>query len=132
MKLPYLGKFSARIKRDLIKIIKDYRPHLNFALSRILQTRLAIYFANHLDKYHFATHQMLCTRLLVLVAKHILGKTCRRVPDRVREHKDALTKPSRFSHVAEHSKILDIVLIGLASKSSLRTILPLNASLKKP
>ena len=33
-----------------------------------------------------------------------IGQTCRRVPDRVREHKDALTKPSRFSYVAEHSK----------------------------
>ena len=33
-----------------------------------------------------------------------IGQTCRRVLDRVREHKDALTKPSRFSHVAEHSK----------------------------
>ena len=47
------------------------------------------------------THQMLCTRLLVLVAKHILGKLAAVY---LTEHKDALTKPSRFSHVAEHSK----------------------------
>ena len=26
VKLPYIGKYSARIKRDLIKMLKDYRP----------------------------------------------------------------------------------------------------------
>ena len=31
-----------------------------------------------------------------------IGQTCRRVPDRTREHRDALTKPSKFSYVAEH------------------------------
>ena len=39
------------------------------------------------------------------VAERYLPKqTCCRIPDRVREHKAALTKPSRFSYVTEHSK----------------------------
>ena len=28
MKLPYIGKYSAHIKRDLMKILKDYTPYI--------------------------------------------------------------------------------------------------------
>ena len=133
VKLPYLGKFSARIKHDLIKIIKDYRPHLKLCFVSYSSNKIGNLFRKSLGQIPFRYTSNAVYKITCACGQAYIGQTCRRVPDRVREHKDALTKPSRFSHVAEHSKnFSDIVLIGLASKSSLRTILPLNASLKKP
>ena len=45
-----------------------------------------------------------CSVFPVLTATHYIEQTCRCVPDRAREHKDALTKPSRFLYMAKHHK----------------------------
>ena len=109
-----------------------YRPHLKLCFVSYSSNKIGNLFCKSLGQIPCRYTSNAVYKITCACGQAYIGQTCRRVPDRVRELKDALTKPSRFSHVAEHSKILDIVLIGLVSKSSLRTILPLNASLKKP
>ena len=104
MKLPYLGKFSARIKRNLIKIIKDYRPHLKLCFVSYSSNKIGNLFRKSLGQIPFRYTSNAVYKITCACGQAYIGKTCRRVSDRVREHKDALTKPSRFSHVAEHSK----------------------------
>ena len=42
-KLPYIGKYLARIKRDLKKILKDYRPYTKLRLISYPSIKLDIY-----------------------------------------------------------------------------------------
>ena len=81
MKLSYIGKYSACIKRDLMKTLKKSFGQIPF-------------------RYTFnIVYKISCT-----CGHSYIGHTCRSVLDRVREHKDVLTKPYRFSYVAEHIK----------------------------
>ena len=72
---------------------------------------MAIYFANHFLQIPFRYTSNAVYKITCACGQAYIGQTCRRVPDRVREHKDVLTKPSHvaehsknFGHVAEHSK----------------------------
>ena len=74
VKLPYIGKYSARIKRDLMKILKDYRPYTKLRLISYHSIKIGHLFKNCLDKYLSAKLLTLYIKFPTLVATHILGK----------------------------------------------------------
>ena len=104
MKLPYIGKYSARIKSDLMKILKGYRPYTKLRLISYPSIQIGHSFKKLLGQIPFRYTSNVVNKISCVCGHSYIGRTCRRIPVRVKEHKDALTKSSRFSHVTEHSK----------------------------
>ena len=112
MKLPYIGKYSARIKRDLMKILKDYRPYTKLRLISYPSIKIGHLFKKSLGQIPFCYTSNVVYKISCACGHSYIGQTCRRVPDRVREHKDA---PSQLdSHMWLNTlRIPDITSIGL-------------------
>ena len=53
VKLPYIGKYSARIKRDLMKILKDYRPYMKLRLISYPSIKIGHLFKKSLGQIPF-------------------------------------------------------------------------------
>ena len=102
MKLPYVGKYSARIKRDLLKILKDYKPYMKLRFISYTPIDIGCLFRKSLKRIPFRNTSNVLYNISCACGHSYIGQKCHRVLDRVREHKDALTKPSRFSYMAEH------------------------------
>ena len=103
LKLPFIGKYSARIKRDLKKILKDYGPYTKLRLISYPSIKIGHLFKKSLGQILFRYISNVVYKTSRACGHSYIGQTCCRIPDRVREHKDALTKPSRFSYLAENS-----------------------------
>ena len=88
VKLPYIGKYSARIKRDLMKILKDYRPYMKLRLISYLSIKIGHLFKKSLGQIPFRNTSNVVYKISCACGHSYIGQTCRRVPDRVREHKD--------------------------------------------
>ena len=89
------------IKRDLMKILKEYRPYMKLRFISYIPRNIGCLFRKSLQRIPFRYTSNVVYKISCACGHSYIGQTCRRVSDRVREHKDALTKPSRFSYVAE-------------------------------
>ena len=87
-----------------MKILKDYRPYTKLRLISYPSIKIGHLFKKSLGRVPFSYTSNVVYKISCACGHSYIGQTCCRVPDRVREHIDALTKPSRFSYVAEHSK----------------------------
>ena len=90
-----------RIERDLMKILKDYRPYMKLRFISYMPINIGCLFRKSLERIPFRYTSNVVYKISCACGHSYIGQTCRRVPGRVREHKDELTKTSRFSYVAE-------------------------------
>ena len=79
VKLPYLGKFSARIKRDLIKIFKDYRPHLKLCFISYSSNKIGNLFRKLLGQIPFRYTSNAVYKITCACGQAYIGQTCHRV-----------------------------------------------------
>ena len=99
-----LAYYSARIKHDLMKTLKDYRPYMKLSLISYPSIKIGHLSKKSLGQIPFRYTSNIIYKISCACGHSYIWQTCRCLPDRVKELKETLTKPSRFSYVAEHSK----------------------------
>ena len=85
-----------------MKILKDCRPYMELRFISYMLINIGCLFRKSLKRIPFHYTSNVEHKISCACSHSYIEQTCRCVSDRVREHKDALTKPSRFSYVAEH------------------------------
>ena len=81
VKLLYIGKYSARIKRDLMKILKDYRPYTKLRLISYPSIEIGHLFKKSLGQIPFRYTSNVVYKFSCACGHSYIGQTCRRVSD---------------------------------------------------
>ena len=79
LKLPYIGKYSARIKHDLMKNLKDYRPYMKLRFISFTPINIGCLFKKLLKRIPFRYTSNVVYKISCACGRSYIGQTCRRV-----------------------------------------------------